>query len=108
MHPQNIFAVKEWKLPEILLVAGACFALAALGFLAAIFLQLHYAQSPGGNTTAINPADMMTIEEKHDVLETLDQANSNPYATKPAENQADPKDPHAAEKLRIMEQLNKQ
>jgi hypothetical protein len=79
MHPKSMFSIRHWKLPEILFVASACFALAAAGFFIAVFLQLHSAQTQAaGNTTKIqNDLNGLSPETKRKLAEGLGSTSSS-------------------------------
>ena len=97
MHPQSIFAIRHWKLPEILFVAAACFAMAAVGFFLAVFLQLHF--SPETRQTYAN-SQLVPIVAKSDVLQSV--ADSSPQAG------ADDSDARAREKARLLKSLGRE
>lgn len=106
MHPQSIFAIRQWNLPEILFLAAACFAIGAVGFFLAVFLQL---QSSGGSSTGTyaNTQDV-PVEDKARVLSIL--SHSAPEATNttsvaPNSSQASANDALAAQKLKILQQI---
>jgi hypothetical protein len=82
MHPQSMFSVRNWKLPEILLLAGACFALAGIGFFAAVFLQLHSSpNNSAGNTSPGVQKELsgLSTEQKQKILQQA--ASTSPTQT---------------------------
>jgi hypothetical protein len=106
MHPESLFAVRHWKLPEILFVGAACFAMAAIGFFIAVFVQLHL--SP--NTTTPEPmtsSQLVPIEDKAKYLEDMSKNSPQPPAPT-GRNQADESDPLAAKKLQLLNAMNGQ
>jgi hypothetical protein len=99
--PHSLFNIREWDLPKLLLAGAGVFAVAALGFFLAVFLQLH------GFTPVYTQQKTIDIpvEEKARAMgvgsgPSTTHVGSTTSPTK--SNQADQGDPRAAEKLKIM------
>jgi hypothetical protein len=105
MNPQSLFAIRHWKLPEILFVGAACFAMAAVGFFLAVFLQLQFA--PGETTqTYTNSSIEVPIEDKAKALQGVAQNSPQPAVPTDKRNQADESDALAAQKLKLLNSMN--
>jgi len=107
MHPRSIFAIRDWKLPEILLVGSACFAIGAIGFFLAVFLQLR---TSGGNLpgTYTNAQDV-PVDDKARALSILSRSAPEPAKstnTIPNSTQASPDDALASQKLKLLQQMH--
>lgn len=98
MHPKSIFAVREWKLPEILLLAVACFALAAFGFFIAVFLQLRPTDTQKTNTTLQEVPSV----DKEKVMQQTSDTGEQRFTPPSPPGQADIADPRASEKLKLI------
>lgn len=106
MHPNSLFSIRHWTLSEILFVGSACFAIGAVGFFLAVYLQLK----------TIGPADAKyansaSLDDKVRVMNILAQNAATPENTSnvaPTESQAAADDALAAQKLKMLEKLNTQ
>lgn len=104
MHPKSIFAIKDWRLPEILLIAVACFALAAIGFFIAVYLQVHIQSSDIKTIDSVSaPA---SVEEKDKLYQQLNgsregQAMQTDMPVNPANENSTSVD----EKRKLLQQL---
>lgn len=100
-----IAPIKEWKMPEILFVAAACFAMAAVGFFIAVYLlQVHRL---GGPAMYANSSEV-PVELKANQLNALSQSAPEPQSASvpPSESQADSNDALAAQKLKLLQQMS--
>lgn len=98
MNPPTILPLREWRLPEILFVLAACFAIGASGFFLAVYLQLR-------STTTSYRVIPDTAKEKI-AQQSFDRGDGTVTEAAPVAqpNQVDEKDPRAAAKLKVMEQ----
>jgi hypothetical protein len=87
MSSQSMFPVKHWGLPEILLFLTGCFALGAIGFFLAVFVQLRTTNDIS-NIANVVP---LTVDQKAHITQSL----AAPTSTSTT-----------AEKLKIMEALS--
>lgn len=109
MANKSLFAIRHWDLPKLMLVTSGFFAVAALGFFLAVWLQL---QAPKSQADSGVPKPL-TTEEKNRIVNSLNaELNTNttlpadPNAPPASHSQADEKDANAAAKLKILESLN--
>jgi hypothetical protein len=102
MHPESLFAIRHWDLPQILFVAAACFAMAAVGFFVAVFLQLQLSGQPASPTSN---STNVPIEDKVGALQRVSENSPQP-APGETRNQSDPEDENADAKLKLLNSLN--
>jgi hypothetical protein len=112
MNNQSMFSIRHWSLTEMLFAAAGCFALAAVGFFIAVFLELHTSTVP----EALNPQTKgATQADKDQVLQALSGTQNSANATTStsvgsthpvAPSQADTKDANASAKLNALDALN--
>ena len=98
MHPQSIFSIRHWDLPEILFVAAGCFAMGAVGFFVAVFLQLNWGAAR--TSTVLSP-----IEDKEKVMQEVAANSPQPAIPEDQRNQSDPTDTNADAKLKLLKSL---
>ena len=106
MNPQSLFAIRRWQLPEILFVGAACFAMAAVGFFLAVFLQLKFTADPASTQTYTNSSIEVPIEDKARVVQQVAQSSPRPLTDN--RNQSDETDALAAQKLKLLNAMNSQ
>src|SRR3954467_8777191 len=101
MQPNSIFAIHTWRLPEILFVVAACFAIGASGFFLAVFLQLRSSGIPNG---VYADAKDVPVADKVKQLEALSANSPQPNnANAPVgASQASEDDALAAQKLKLL------
>ena len=108
MSDKSLLSIRHWDFARLALVASAFFAMAALGFFLAVWIQLHGPLQSGLGTQQ----GQLTDEQKYRILEALNATSTttsqNSALPVPPSSQADPGDPKAAMKLKILESLNKQ
>ena len=110
MQPISFSSLRNLKLPEILFVVAACFAMGTVGFFLAVYLQLHSKGSALPPGTYANSQEVPVSDKAHQ-LQALSQNTPEPQNTTntaPSESQASQSDPLAAQKLKLLQQLNKQ
>jgi hypothetical protein len=102
----------RWDPLKIFLVVAAVFAIGSVGFFLAVFMG-------NANSAPATPEQISaTIEEQHEAaMQSLAQSEAQQSATTSfagststlptvMPNQADPSEPDAAEKLKVLESLN--
>ena len=99
MHPQSIFAIRHWSLPEILFVSAGCFAMAAFGFFLAVFFQLYT-----GSKGIYANSQEVPRELKEKSMQAVGEASLQPRADLPADEQ----DALAERKMQLMKSLGSQ
>jgi hypothetical protein len=98
--PQT-FGVSKWGLPEIVFVVAAAFAMGAIGFFFAIYLQLH------STSTGLAGVQEIPADAKAKVMEqgAAQIASENQAQTAVEQHaQYDPTDSRAAAKIKLMQQ----
>ncbi len=107
MNEQSIFAIRHWQLPEILFVGVACFAMAAVGFFVAVFLQLNWGPQSLEKSTV--SSQLVPIEDKEDVMRRAAESSPQPQNI-PSDNgnQSDAGDQYVDEKLKLLERMRSQ
>ncbi len=68
MDEKSLFSVRHWGIGRLLLIAAVCFAMAAVVFFVATWLQRLAPGGPNQNTAA-----QMSVEDKQRILDSLNQ-----------------------------------
>ncbi len=131
MDEKSLFAVRHWGIGKLFLIAVACFAVAAIVFYIATWLQ-QFAPGSLNQNTAVqmsdedkrrvldslnqNTAAQMYIEDKQHILDSLsdtsssEQSSGGGSAQTPGTSSVSPSpaanDANTAAKLKILESLN--
>ena len=106
MVNKSLFAIRHWDLPKLLLVTSGFFAVAALGFFLAVWLQLQASnvQTRDTNVAAdpIKKLEVASMPSDAEIAAQAQHASGNPV---PA-SQADTNDLRAAAKIKAAESAN--
>jgi hypothetical protein len=113
MESHSSFPTRNLQVPEILFVVSVCFAMGAVGFFGAVYLQLRNTN----DTSTIASVGPLTVDQKAHIAQSLAAQTTGTSTTTtggtteataivPTSQQADQGDKNAAEKLRIMQALS--
>ena len=107
MANKSLFAIRHWDLPKLLLVTSGFFAIAALGFFLAVWLQLQASNVQTRDTNvAADPIKKLEVASMPSDAEIAVQAQQDASGNPVSASQADTNDLRAAAKIKAAESAN--